>query len=127
MVLVDSLRRSVDGMWRSFEVGVDLSRQNGKGGMLEGRQLTGLFVLKEPLQVYSSHQFDTSLEAFRRLRELIEGSPDLSRQVKRIVAVAWRGGHRALEGRGGRGSGIARGRRAAVVASAATACTWTRR
>jgi hypothetical protein len=79
MVLSTRCGEASEGLWRSFEVGVDLSRQNGKGGMLEGRQLTGLFLLKEPLQVYSSHQFDTSLEAFRRLRELIEDTPELQR------------------------------------------------
>lgn len=86
MVLSESLRiESKTATWRSFEVGVDLSRQNGKGGIIEGRQLPGLFLLREPLQVYSSHQFDTSLEAFRRLLELVEGSGELSRQVKRVA------------------------------------------
>ncbi len=86
MVLVEALRmNSRTRLWRSFEVAVDLARQNGKGGLLEGRQLPGLFVLREPLQVYSSHQFDTSLEAFRRLLEWVEGMDELRRQVKRVA------------------------------------------
>lgn len=82
--LTDALGERRDGKWAAFEVGVMVSRQNGKGGLLEARELAGLFVLGERLIVHSAHQFDTSLEAFRRLLELIEASPDLERMVKRV-------------------------------------------
>jgi phage terminase large subunit-like protein len=61
-----------------------VSRQNGKGAILEGRELAGLFLLDERLIIHSAHQFDTSLEAFRRLLALVEGNADLSRRVKRV-------------------------------------------
>lgn len=85
MILAESLRQDEAGLWSSFEVGVDLARQNGKGGLLEGRQLVGLFLLGEPLQVYSSHQFDTSLEAFRRLWDWIDEKDELRSRVKRVA------------------------------------------
>lgn len=72
------------GRWAAFEVGVDVSRQNGKGGILETRELAGLFAFGERLIIHSAHQFDTSLEAFRRLLFLVEDTPDYDRQVKRV-------------------------------------------
>jgi hypothetical protein len=84
-VLEHSLGERADGKWAAFEVGVDVSRQNGKGGILEARELAGLFLLGERLVVHSAHQFDTSLEAFRRLLFLIEDTPDLDRRVRRVV------------------------------------------
>ena len=84
LVLRDSLGERADGKWAAFEVGLEVSRQNGKGSILEARQLVGLFLLEERLQIHSAHQFDTSLEAFRRLLTLIEETPDFDRRVKRV-------------------------------------------
>lgn len=83
-VLRHSLGERPDGKWAAFEVGVEVSRQNGKGAILEARELAGLFLLDERLLIHSAHEFATSLEAFRRLRFLIEDNADLSRRVKRI-------------------------------------------
>jgi phage terminase large subunit-like protein len=66
-VLAHALGERADGKWAAFEVGVMVSRQNGKGAILEARELAGLFLLGERLIIHSAHQFDTSLEAFRRL------------------------------------------------------------
>ena len=84
-VLVASLGVRADKKWAAFEVGLVVSRQNGKGSLLEARELAGLFLLEERLIVHSAHQFDTSLEAFNRLLQLIEGCPALSKRVKRVV------------------------------------------
>ncbi len=83
-VLERALGERSDGKWAAFEVGVVVSRQNGKGGILEARELAGLYLLGERLLIHSAHQFDTSLEAFRRLLFLIENSPDLERRVRRV-------------------------------------------
>lgn len=83
-VLEHALAERPDRKWAAFEVGVVVPRQNGKGGILEARELAGLFVLEERLIIHSAHQFDTSLEAFRRLLTLIDGRDDLRRRVKRI-------------------------------------------
>jgi hypothetical protein len=84
LVLVDALGCLGDGRWASFEVGVAVSRQNGKGAILEARELAGLFLFGERLIIHSAHQFDTSIEAFLRMEELLEGAPDLSRLVKSV-------------------------------------------
>lgn len=83
-VLEHSLTERADGRWAAFEVGLEVPRQNGKGSILEARELAGLFLLGERLIIHSAHQFDTSLEAFRRLLWLIEETPELARKVKRV-------------------------------------------
>lgn len=83
-VLLNALGERPDGQWAAFEVGVEVARQNGKGGILEARELAGLFLLGERLIIHSAHEFPTSLEAFRRLLDLIEATPDFSRRVKRV-------------------------------------------
>lgn len=83
-VLEHALGERADGRWSAFEVGVEVPRQNGKGGILEARELAGLFLLSERLIIHSAHQFDTSLEAFRRLLALVEDTPELSRRVRRV-------------------------------------------
>lgn len=84
MELTHALGERADGSWSAFEVGVCIPRQNGKDGLLEARELAGLYLLDEKLLTHSAHQFDTSLEHFRRLLALIEWTPDLSKRVKRI-------------------------------------------
>src|SRR6185369_4395692 len=58
--------------WSAREVGVCVSRQNGKGGILEARELGGAFVFGERKMIHSAHQFDTSMEAHKRMEALIE-------------------------------------------------------
>ena len=84
-VLRQSMVRRRNGTWAYFEVGVSVARQNGKDGILEGRELAGLFVLEESLQIHSTHQFDTSLEHFGRLLWLVEETSDLNAKVKRVA------------------------------------------
>ena len=83
-VLAESLGERADGKWAAFEVGLVVSRQNGKDAILEARELAGLFLLGERLLIHSAHQFDTSLEHFRRLLFLIENTPEFDRRVKRV-------------------------------------------
>lgn len=70
--------------WAAFEVGIDLPRQNGKNAIIAARELAGLFLFGERLQIHSAHQFDTSLEHFRLLEDLIYENPELRRQVKKV-------------------------------------------
>lgn len=70
--------------WSAFEVGVMVSRQNGKGSILEARELAGLFIFGERLIIHSAHQFDTSFEAFERILQLIESTPDLDKEVAAV-------------------------------------------
>lgn len=84
-VMAHSLGEREDGKWAAKEVGVVVPRQNGKGGLIEGREIGGLFVLGEEMIIHSAHQYDTSMEAFRRLLILIEETPEFDRRVARVV------------------------------------------
>ena len=79
-----ALSEQPGGQWAAFEVGVVVPRQNGKGAILEARELAGLFLLGEELILHSAHEFKTGQEAFRRVLNLIENTPDLDRKVKRV-------------------------------------------
>ena len=73
-----------DGRWASpVNVGC-VARQNGKSFLMQLRILGGLFLWNESLQIGSAHRLSTSLEQFRQLVSVIEGSDYLAKQVKRI-------------------------------------------
>ncbi|MEU2143612.1 terminase [Streptomyces globisporus] len=84
-VLDIGMRERADGKWSAFECCVNVPRQNGKGGIIEARELAGLFLLKEHLIVHSAHEFKTSRVAFQRIQSLILGHPDLRKRVKRVL------------------------------------------
>ncbi|WP_406056243.1 terminase [Streptomyces sp. NBC_01077] len=83
-VLDLGLSERADGRWSAFEVAVNVPRQNGKGGIIEARQLAGLFLLGERLILHSAHEFKTSIVAFKRVEQLIMGCPDLRKRVLRV-------------------------------------------
>ncbi len=87
-VLEQSLGEQADGRWAAFEVGVIVSRQNGKGAILEARELAGLFLFNERLILHSAHEFKTAAEAFLRIRRLVEDNPDFEREVSRVRTAA---------------------------------------
>jgi hypothetical protein len=93
-VLADSMRLAAHGRWAAREVGVIVGRQNGKGSILEARQVAGLFVLGERLQVHSAHEFKTCYEHFRRVKDLVEGCDLLADQVDIVRTAA---GDQAIE------------------------------
>jgi hypothetical protein len=74
-----------NGHWAAPDDLLIVSRQNGKGTILEVRELYGLFVLREEQLIHTSHQFKTSLNHFKRLKQTIEAYPGLSKKVKRIA------------------------------------------
>lgn len=99
-----------DGQWSAFEVGLIVPRQNGKGSVLEARELAGLFLFGDRLILHSAHEFKTANEAFLRIRTLIENTPDLARKVKQIrqaneVSIETTTGARLLFVARSRGSG----------------------
>lgn len=61
-----------NGKWAAREVGLCMPRQNGKGALLEAREIAGLFVFGERTLIHSAHDAKTSNEAFKRMRELLE-------------------------------------------------------
>ena len=96
--LFESVRPGWDGKWAAFEVGAVVPRQNGKGSILEGRQIVGLFVFGERLQVHTAHEFKTCSEHFLRVKGLIEGSDKLRQQVRIIRTGAGEQGIELLTG-----------------------------
>lgn len=101
-ILRDAFGRREDGKWASFEVGLFMPRQNGKGVIIEAMELYGLFILKESQIIHSAQLFSTSQKSFQRLRELIEGSSWLSKRVDKISAAHGKEGF-TLTARMGRG------------------------
>jgi len=101
-ILTHALGERADGKWAAFEVGVVVGRQNGKGSVLEARELAGLFLLEEQTIIHSAHEFSTSRDHQRRLEALIEGTPDFDRRVMRVSrshgdeGIELKGGKRIL-------------------------------
>jgi hypothetical protein len=97
-ILDQSLGERVDGRWAASEVAVVVGRQNGKGAILEARELAGLFLFGERLILHTAHQFKTSSDAFDRIRGLVENTDALRKRVRRIPVGK---GDEAIELRGG--------------------------
>lgn len=93
-LLTEMLQQDKGGRWSAFEVAVLVPRQNGKGGLLEARQLAGLFLNGEQLQVHTAHEFKTCFEHFLRIVSLVENTPELDAKVQRIRRGA---GEQAIE------------------------------
>lgn len=92
LVLRDALGETATGKFAAFEVGLVVPRQNGKGSILEALELAALFLADSdappPLILHSAHEFKTSAEHFRRVRDLVEGSELFRRQVRIIRTAA---------------------------------------
>lgn len=97
-VLDLALSEDDNGRWSAFEVALLVPRQNGKGSILEARQLAGLLLLGERLQVHTAHEFRTAYEHFLRMCALVESCPDIDRKVLRVRRGA---GDQAIEMRSG--------------------------
>jgi hypothetical protein len=83
-VIDRSLGERRDGKYAAFEVGLVVPRQNGKGAVLEARELAGLFLLDEQLILHSAHEFKTAQEAFRRVLYHVQNNPALDKRVARV-------------------------------------------
>lgn len=68
--------------WAAFEVGIELSRQNGKSVAFEARCLAGLYLFDEELIVYTAHKGETAMAAFERMEQLIRSDRELLARVR---------------------------------------------
>ncbi len=100
-VLTDSMRLDAQGRWAARECGLVVARQNGKGEVLIARQLAGLFVLGERLQIHSAHEFKTCYEHFRRVKDLIQNCPLLAAELLPVTGIRTGAGDQAIETRSG--------------------------
>lgn len=94
--LDDSLGEREDGTWAAFESAIVVARQNGKGSIFEARCLGGLFLLDEPLIMYSAHEFKTAQEMFRRIEGIIAGAISAG-LAKRVLRVSRSNGEEGIE------------------------------
>ncbi|MYV56514.1 terminase [Streptomyces sp. SID3212] len=94
LVLHEGMGEKPGGGWSAFEVCTNVPRQNGKGGIIEARELWGLFLGGERMILHSAHQFKTSKVAFRRIVGLITNCDDLRKRVK---AVRYTTGEESIE------------------------------
>lgn len=76
-----------DGRWACPEYAEFVSRQNGKGCVLEIRVLFGFFLLGEKEIVWSAHLYATSLKAFKRLKTLIKNLGSQVGDNENLIAV----------------------------------------
>lgn len=92
--LTASMGIAADDRWAAFEVGMIISRQNGKNAVLEARELAALFLTDEPLTIHTAHEFKAAQEQFRRLRSTIENRRSL---IKRVKSITTSHGDEAIE------------------------------
>ncbi|MET7949228.1 hypothetical protein [Micromonospora sp. NPDC005324] len=83
-VIEAGLGEDAAGDWAAPEVGVIVQRQNGKGDIAQAVELASLFLFGDEVIVHTAHLIDTSKTAFRRTVELVDGSDDLVRRVRRV-------------------------------------------
>jgi hypothetical protein len=106
--LQEALGLRADGRWSAFEVGLSVARQNGKGSILEARELAGLFLLDkdgtpligERLLTHTAHEYKTAQEHFLRMAALVDGLP--ARYKRQIAQVREGYGTEAIELKDGR-------------------------
>ncbi|MFO7164872.1 MAG: hypothetical protein DIU75_016205 [Mycolicibacterium hassiacum] len=82
-VLMHGLGETADGKWAAQKVSVWVPRQNGKGAIIAARELAGLFLFGERLILHSAHEYKTAAEAYIRIKDLIQSTPDLDRRVNK--------------------------------------------
>ena len=91
------------GKRAAFEVAGIVSRQNGKGSVVEALELAALFLFDNVrLILHSAHKFDTAADAFRRILGLIEGNPDFERELKQPGGVIRSHGSESIELKNGK-------------------------
>lgn len=82
--LVEMRDGSTARRWASRDVAANVTRQAGKGGIIEARELGGVVLFGEKLIMHSAHEFKTANEAFLRIVGYFENYDWLRRLVKHI-------------------------------------------
>lgn len=83
-VLEGSMGERSDGMWAAKQIGVSCPRQNGKGSIIEARELAGLLLFGEQTMIHSAHEIRTSQVGFQRIKSYFDNYDDLRRKVASI-------------------------------------------
>ncbi len=102
------LAERADGLWAASDIDVIASRQNGKNGIIEPRELYGAVVLGEWI-IHTAHLFKTTRESYNRLEALVEYDPEVKATLAyRVASPA--SGYEMRFASGGRAIFIARSR-----------------
>ena len=110
------LGERADGSWAASTVADFAGRQAGKNDTLAARELAGLLLFGEELQLHTAHEFATANESFLRMVRLFETWDDLGKRVARIRYANGEQGIELLSGQrlkyrartGGSGRGFAK-------------------
>lgn len=83
-VVTCGMAKRADGKWAAFEVGVLVSRQNGKNGCIEVVELG--WMINEPgvSILHTAHEFQTALESMDKLEALIRSHPLLENEIEQV-------------------------------------------
>lgn len=68
----------------ALEFAIVAPRQNIKTHLFKAAAWGDLLLFDQNLVVWSAHEFNTAMEAFRDMEELADGSPLISRRIKKI-------------------------------------------
>ena len=80
LVVRQGMAQQRDASWAAFEVGVEVSRQNGKNGSIEAVELA--WMIDEPgiSILHTAHDFQTALESMAKLEDLFRANPLLEEE-----------------------------------------------
>lgn len=79
--LDDHCAENADGSWVTIESAEEVSRQNGKGEIINALMLLHLFVLGTRTVIYSAHEFKTAKESYIKISSLMKNTPALDAKV----------------------------------------------
>lgn len=79
------LAEKADGKWAAFEAAVIAARQNLKTFVFQVVVLADLFLFDSGLVVWSAHEFNTAMEAFRDFKILFDANPHLARRIDKTI------------------------------------------
>lgn len=89
-VLEASMGVRADGQWATPTVGVSVPRQNGKGALIEARELAGLLLFGEKTIIHSAHEQKTARVGFERVLSYFENYDDLRKKVRSTMSALGR-------------------------------------
>lgn len=75
--------RRKDGTWAASQYGEAESRQNGKGDIIQWRELFGASIMAEPI-IHTAHEYPTANKAFLRIEPYFLNFDELRRGVKKV-------------------------------------------
>lgn len=82
--VVSEMLRERDDAWASRHFALCVPRQNGKGDVIESRELIGILAAGERKVLHTAHNLETAEDAWSRMLERIENNPHLSKLRLRV-------------------------------------------